>query len=93
MARLQQITSAGYTVEVVWGSKFDNDILPQHPEMKQRPISQHTPLNTRDALYGDRTEAMVLHYAIREEATIEYCDIMSLNTFVCKYFKVAHRVP
>jgi hypothetical protein len=45
-------------------------------------------LNTRDALYGGRTEDMRLHYKIIEgEETIQYCDIMSLYTYICKYFK------
>ena len=54
---------------------------------KQHPIVQLTPLNTRYALYGGRTEAMVLHYATREGETIQYSDIMSLYPFVSKYFK------
>ena len=87
MARLQRITSTGYTVEVVWECQFDKDILPHHQELKQHPIVQHTPLNTRDALYGGRTQAMVLHYVIREGEMIQYCDIMSLNPFVRKYSK------
>jgi len=71
MARLQGITSAGCTVEVVWECQFDKDILTHHRELKQHPIFQQAPLNTRDALYGCRTEAMVLQYAIREGETIQ----------------------
>ena len=52
MARLQQLTSVGYTVEVVWECQFDRDILPHHPEHLQHPIVQSGRLNTRDALYG-----------------------------------------
>jgi hypothetical protein len=53
---------------------------------------QHAPLNTRDVLYGCRTEATVLHYAIRDGETIEYYDIMRLYLYVCKYskFPVGH---
>jgi len=87
MARLQQIRNAVYTVEVVWESQFDKDILPHHPELKQHPIVQHTPLNTRDALYEVRTEVVVLHYAMREGEKIQYCNILSLYSFVCKYSK------
>ena len=50
MARVQQITCAGYTVEVVWECQFDKDILPHHPELKQLPIFQHTPLNKNKLL-------------------------------------------
>ena len=87
MARLQQLTSVGYNVEVVWECQFDMDILSHHPELKQHPILQHGPLNTRDALYGGRTEVMVLHYKIREGETIQYYDVMSLNPFI-KIFQV-----
>ena len=48
----KRITFAGDTVEVVWECQFDKDILPRHPELKQHPIIQHAPLNTRDFLYG-----------------------------------------
>ena len=72
METLQRITGAGYTVEVVLDYQFDKDILPRHSELKHHPILQHAPLNTRDVLYGGRTEAMVLHYAAREGETIQY---------------------
>jgi hypothetical protein len=88
MSRLAQITQAGYQVQVQWECEFDRDILSRHPELKTHSIVQHSPLKTRDALYGDRTEAMRLHYKIREgEETIQYVDVKSLYTFVCKYFK------
>jgi hypothetical protein len=88
MSRLAQITQAGYEVEVMWECAFDNDILPSHPELKTHPIVQHSPLKTRDAVYGGRTEAMRLHYKIRQgEETIQYVDVISLYPSVCKYFK------
>ena len=90
MARLQQITSAGYTVEVVLECQFDKDILPHHSELKLNPIVQHAPLNTRDALYGGRIEAMVLHYAISEGGSY---DVMSLYPFVCNYFNFPKGQP
>ena len=87
MARLQRITGTGYTVEVVWESQFDKDILPHHPELKHHPIVHHAPLNTRDVLYGCRTEAMILHYATGEGETLHYYDVMSLYPYVCEYSK------
>jgi hypothetical protein len=88
MTRLTQITRAGDEVEVQWECDFDRDILAKHPELKAHPIVQHTPLKTRDALYGGRTAAMRLHYKIREgEETIQYVDVNSLYPYVCKYFK------
>ena len=54
----------------------------------------HTPLNTRDALYGGRTEAMRLHYKVKEGESIQSVDVISLYPFFCKYFKfpVGHPV-
>jgi len=76
LARIEQLKSAGYTVKVQWESEFEGaDDLQRHPTIR------HAPLNTRDALYGGRTEAMRLQYKIREgEETVQYCDIMSTRT-------------
>ena len=52
MARLEQITQAGYQVEVQWECDFDKGILADHPEMKLHPVVQHSSLITRDALCG-----------------------------------------
>jgi G:T-mismatch repair DNA endonuclease (very short patch repair protein) len=52
MARLEQITRAGYVVEVIWECEFDEGILAHHPDLQVRTIVEHIPLNTRDALYG-----------------------------------------
>ena len=38
MARLQQITCAGYSEDVVWECQFDKDILAHQPELKHHPI-------------------------------------------------------
>jgi G:T-mismatch repair DNA endonuclease (very short patch repair protein) len=51
MARLAQITQAGYQVEVKWECDFDGGTLAAHPELKTQQIVRHGPLNTRDALY------------------------------------------
>ena len=87
MARLERITRAGYQVEVEWECNFDSEIMLHHPELKTHPVVQHSPLNTRDALYGSRTEAIRLHYKVWERESIQYLDVMSLYPFVCKYFK------
>jgi G:T-mismatch repair DNA endonuclease (very short patch repair protein) len=72
MARLEQITKAGYEVELMWECEFDRDILPKHPELRSNPLVEHAPLNTRDALYRGRTVAMSLHKKIDEgQETIE----------------------
>jgi hypothetical protein len=58
------------------------------PELKTHPIIRHGPLKTRDALYGGRTEGIRLHYEIdHRKETIEYCDVINLNPYICKYFK------
>jgi len=66
MARIEQIARAVYKVEVQWEREFDEEILSPHPELKSHPVVRHIPLNTRDAMYGGRTEAMRLHYKTRE---------------------------
>jgi hypothetical protein len=48
MVRLEQITQAGYEVDVMWEYEFDRDILPKHPELRNHPLVQHAPLNTRN---------------------------------------------
>ena len=50
-------------------------------------IVEQSPLYTRDALYGGRTEAMRLYYKVSENETIQYVDVMSLYPYICKYFK------
>ena len=60
MARIEQITHAGYQVKVEWECVFD-DVLQQNPDLRTHTIVAQTPLRTRDALYGGRTEAMRLH--------------------------------
>jgi len=89
MSRIEQIAAAGYTTKVMWECKFDAaKIVEQKPELLTHPIVRHSPLHTRDALYGGRTEALRLHYKIMEnEETIQYCDVMSLYPYICKYFK------
>jgi hypothetical protein len=84
MARIEQLKSAGYTVKQQWECEFEGVA----DDLRTHPIVRHVPLNTRDALYGGQTEAMRLHYKIKEgEETVQYCDIMSLYTYICKYFK------
>ena len=83
MARIEQLKSVGYTVKVQWECEFEGA-----DDLRIHPIVRHAPLSTRDALYGGRTKAMRLHYKIRKgEETVQYCDIMSLYPYICKYFK------
>ena len=62
MTRLEQITQAGYQVEVQWECDFDKGVLADHPKLKTHPTVQHSPLNIQDALYGGGTGAMRHHY-------------------------------
>jgi len=56
----------------------------QKPELLVHPIVKHAPLITRGALYGGRTEAMRLHYKIREgRESVQYCDVMGLYPYIC----------
>ena len=87
MARLEKINRDGYHVKVQWECEFHNDCIAQ-------PTVCKSPLCTRDALYGGRTEAMRLHYKALEGETIQYLDVMRLYPFVCKNgkFPVGHPV-
>jgi len=77
---LKRTARAGYQINVQWESEFE---LPEDAEMEES-----MPLRTRDALYGGRTEAMRLHYNVKEgKETIQYVDVMSLYSWVCKYIK------
>ena len=61
----------------------EEGVLANHPELKTHPIAQHGPLNTRNALYGGRSEALSLYHKIGDGETIQYVDVMSLYTFKC----------
>ena len=85
MTRLEQITRAGYVVQVQWECEFDEAGV--SPEVRTHPIVEESPLKTRDALYGGRTEAMRLHHKAGDDETVQYVDVISLYPYVCKYFK------
>ena len=86
MSGIEQTTAAGHTVKVKWECDFHTaKIVEKKPELLTHPIVRHSPLHTRDALYGGRTEALRLHYKIAEnEEIIQYCDVMSLYPYICK---------
>jgi hypothetical protein len=46
MARLVEITPAGYKLEVQWECELGEIILANHPELIKFPIIQHSFLNT-----------------------------------------------
>jgi G:T-mismatch repair DNA endonuclease (very short patch repair protein) len=51
MSRLEQITEAGYHVNIQWKCEFDNErIVNQKQELLTHPIVEQSPLHTRDAL-------------------------------------------
>jgi len=66
----------------------------QKSELLTHPIVQQSPLRTRDALYGGRTEAKCLYRKARGNETIQYVDVMSLYPYIFKYFKfpIGHTV-
>jgi len=95
MARIEMITQAGYQVKIPRECDFDeSDIVNQKPELLTHPIVEQSPLNTREALYVGRTEAMRLHYKARENETIQYVDVMSMYPYICKYskFPIGHPI-
>ena len=93
MTRLEQRTRAGYEVRIQWECEFDDsDIVKQKPELLTHPVGEQTPLKTRDALYGGRTEAMRLPHEAREDEMIQYVDVISLYVYICE-FQVSDRSP
>ena len=70
---------------MIWECEFGAlKIVEQKTELLKHPIVRHSPLHIRDALYGGRIEALRLHYKIAEnEETIQYCDVLSLYTYIC----------
>ena len=63
MSRLEHITQAAYRVKFQWECEFDDDgLVNQKHELLKHPIVEQSPLYTRDASYGCRTEAMRLQY-------------------------------
>jgi len=73
---------------VQWECEFDaSEIIEQKPELLTHSIVMHSPLNSRDAHYGGRTEAIRLHHKIDENETIQYCDVISLYPHISKYYK------
>jgi len=85
LARSEQLKSAGYTVKVQWECEFEGA-----DDLRTHPIIRHVPFNTRDALYGSKTEAMRLHYKIKEGVeSVQYWD-MSLPVHL-QIFHVSHR--
>jgi hypothetical protein len=67
---------------VKWECEFE------FPEVIRVEEEECIPLRTRDALYGESTEAMRLHYRVKDgEETIQYVDVMKVYPWVPKYFK------
>jgi len=89
MSRLEQITRAGYLVKVQWEYQFDDAcIVKQKTELLAHSLVLQRPLRARDAMYGERTETMHLHYKSREKETIKYVDDMRCYPYIYKYFNL-----
>jgi G:T-mismatch repair DNA endonuclease (very short patch repair protein) len=58
LARLERIRQAGYRVKIQWECEFE---FPENIEM-----TENTPLRTRDAPYGGRTDPIRLHNKEKE---------------------------
>lgn len=86
MAKFEQITCAGYWLEVVWECQFDRDILAHYPELKQHPIVQHCLLIRRDEMYGGEPKPWLSTMRYEREMILYY-DVISLYLYTCKYFK------
>ncbi|XP_074619749.1 uncharacterized protein LOC141878657 [Acropora palmata] len=94
-AKETNLRAFGYNVVTMW--ECDWERLKQQCEdiracLSDHPI--HTPLNPRDAFYGGRTNAVVLHSTTDEAKgeKIHFVDVMSLYPWVNKYcqYPVGH---
>ena len=68
-ARLQKIKSADFIVVSIWECQCRKLLRKNRDlenELSLRPYLKNYPLNIRDALYGDRTEATKTYYRIKQ---------------------------
>lgn len=78
----------GYIYLQVWESDF-NRAVESTEEMKSfvENLEIFSPLETRDAFLGGRTEVFKLHAEADENTNIKYLDVTSLYPFVSKTCK------
>jgi len=86
MARLEQISRAGYQVKIQWDCEYDNAGIAT-PELLEHRTVCKSPLCTWDALYGCRSVGMRIIYKAREGETMQYVDCVSISPYIFKYFK------
>jgi hypothetical protein len=60
-------------------------------ELSSHPYVKNS-INIRDALYGDRTEAIKTYYRVKQGEEFHYVDVILLYPYICKYgkFPVGH---
>ena len=84
-AKRMALLRAGYNVFECWECQWDEQVKTN--QAVQRFLASFdlvAPLNPRDAFYGGRTGAVVLHSVAGEGEEIRYCDITSLYPWVNK---------
>ena len=76
---------AGYTIIELWECEWDR-LVDTNADVQcfLASFDLVAPLNPRDAFYGGRTGAVVLHSVAGEGEEIHYCDITSLYPWVNK---------
>ena len=80
MNRIEQIAKTVYKGKIQWECEFDEaKIAENKTELLTHSSVQHSPLKTRDAIR--------FRYETDENETIEYCYVISLYPYICKYFK------
>ena len=83
--KTQMLQQAGYTVIEMWECEFlkvkdTEDTLQEFLQL----FELVSPLNPREAFFGDRTNAVCLHAKTEDSESIKYIDINSLYPFVNK---------
>ena len=84
-AKRMALLHAGFKVLEIWECQWDKQLKTN--EAVQQFLNCFdlvAPLNPRDAFYGGRTGAVVLHSVAGEGEEIRYCDITSLYPWVNK---------
>ncbi|XP_061181223.1 uncharacterized protein LOC133189847 [Saccostrea echinata] len=90
LRRSSVLEEMGYSLRSIWEHEFDQEVQREVTLQNYvRDLDIPDPLNPRDALYGDRTNATKLYC---EEGDMRYVDVCSLYPYVLKHrpFPLGH---
>ena len=84
----KRLKSMGYNVITIWSHSFA-DMVKSDENLAAfiNSLGLRDPINIRDAYYGGRTNAIVLHYIFKKGEKGYYIDFTSLYPYILKYYK------